>query len=67
LEFKPTGYGRRGSNVPYKVVHCQVCKQGIGGQDFPERMAKIRSHYKKKHPKKWKEAIRRGVLKRKAR
>ena len=51
--------------MPYKVVHCRVCKQGIGGQDFPERMAKIRSHYKKEHPKKWQEAIRRGVLKRK--
>lgn len=46
---------------PFKTVHCRVCGAGIGGEDFPQRMAKLRRHYAAKHPRKWKESIKRGV------
>ena len=47
--------------MPYRLVHCRICNAGIGGEDFPQRMAKLRRHYAEKHPRKWKEAVRRGV------
>ena len=47
--------------MPYRVVHCRVCGAAIGGENFPQRMAKLRRHYKARHPRKWKESVRKGV------
>lgn len=47
--------------MPIKQVHCKQCGAGISGYDFSERMAKLRRHYASKHPRKWKESIKRGV------
>jgi len=51
--------------MPMKTIHCRVCKAAISGEDFAQRMAKLRTHYSEKHPRIWKESIRRGVRKRK--
>jgi len=50
--------------MPMLTIHCRTCGAAISGYDFPERMAKLRRHYASKHPKKWREAIKRGVRKR---
>lgn len=41
--------------MPVRTVHCSVCGKGISGYDFPERMKKIRKHYKEAHPRKFKQ------------
>jgi len=50
-----------------EVVHCSVCGKAIRVENFADQMAKLRRHYKKYHPKKFKESIKRGVKKRKER
>jgi len=52
--------------MPYLVVKCKVCGEGIGGESFPQRMAKMRRHYTSAHRRIWKESIKRGVRKRAA-
>jgi len=52
--------------MPVKVIHCKQCGAAISGESFPQRMAKLRTHYSEKHPRIWKESIRRGVKKRAA-
>ena len=62
-------------NLPrYKVVNCRTCGRVIARFDrtkyvgyhvSPEDiMSKTRQHYKKYHPGKFRESIRRGVAKR---
>jgi len=50
--------------MPMKTIHCRRCGKAIRGENFPQRMAKLRRHYKKAHPRIWRESIRRGVRKR---
>ena len=50
--------------MPYREVHCKQCGAAIGGETFPQRMAKLRRHYADKHPRIWKKSIKRGVRKR---
>lgn len=50
--------------MPDRTVHCKVCGTPITGYDFPERMEKLRRHYKKHHPRKWRASIESGVSKR---
>lgn len=47
--------------MPMMTIKCRTCGAAISGENFPQRMAKLRRHYKAKHPKKFKESIRRGV------
>jgi len=58
----------------YGTVTCQTCGKKIrypvspkyiirNGVD-PNRLVYIRKHYSKHHPRKWKQAIRRGIRKR---
>jgi len=47
--------------MPNKTVHCKICGTGISGSSFKERMAKIRRHYKNKHPKAWTRAIKKAI------
>ena len=57
---------KRGNNMP-ETIHCSVCGKAIRVENFADQMAKLRRHYKKHHPKKFKESIKRGVKKRKER
>jgi len=50
-----------------KTIHCSVCGKPIRGYTFEERMAKLRRHYKKSHPRKFREWIRKSVETRKKR
>jgi len=34
-----------------KTIHCRLCGFAIRGKDFATRMAKLRSHRKRRHPK----------------
>jgi len=43
--------------MPEKTVYCRVCGKGIRGYDFEERMEKLRRHYKREHPRKWRESV----------
>jgi len=52
--------------MPRLTIHCKVCGAAISGESFAQRMAKLRTHYSEKHPRIWKESIRRGVKKRAA-
>jgi len=51
--------------VPAQTVKCKLCGGRITGYDFPERMAKLRRHYKRRHPAAFRRSIRKGVKKRK--
>lgn len=51
--------------MPDKTVHCSICGKAVSGYDFPERMAKLRRHRKKYHPKAFRESIRKGIASRK--
>jgi len=42
-----------------KTIHCRLCGFAIKGKDFASRMAKLRSHRKRRHPT----AHRRSVIK----
>ena len=57
--------------MPYKKnLRCRVCRKairGTKGHGFAARMAKVRHHYKTKHPVKWRQSIKRGVAKRRFR
>ena len=50
--------------MPRKTVHCRVCGAPISGYDFEERMARLRRHYKRHHPRIWRESVKRGAEKR---
>ncbi len=50
-----------GEKMPDRTIHCKVCNRPITGYDFAERMAKLRRHYKKYHPSRFKASIKRGV------
>ncbi|MHA1757962.1 MAG: hypothetical protein ACTSVV_14405 [Promethearchaeota archaeon] len=41
--------------MPVRTIHCSICGKAIKGYNFQERMSKLRRHYKKYHPKKFKE------------
>jgi len=43
--------------MPIRTVECSICDAGISGYDFPERMAKLRRHYKRVHPAKFKKMM----------
>lgn len=43
--------------MPVRTVRCSKCGARISGYDYPERMAKLRRHYKKYHPIKFKKMI----------
>ena len=43
-----------------ETIHCQICHRPIRVKDFADQMAKLRRHYKKYHPRKFRESIRRG-------
>jgi hypothetical protein len=47
--------------MPTKTVHCGLCGKAISGYDFSERMAKLRSHRKARHPKAFKASIKKGL------
>jgi hypothetical protein len=47
--------------MPNKTVHCKLCGASISGSTFKERMAKIRRHYKNKHPKAWAGVVKKAV------
>ena len=49
-----------------ELVHCRKCKKGIRVEGFADQMSKLRKHYKSAHPKAFKESIKKGVAKRKA-
>ena len=40
---------------PVRTVRCSICGKGISGYDFPERMGKLRHHYKRSHPAEFRE------------
>lgn len=42
-------------------VRCSICGQGISGKNFADIMAKLRRHRKQKHPKAFRESIKKGV------
>lgn len=47
--------------MPVKTVHCRVCGAPIRGYDFEERMAKLRRHYKRHHPRLWRKSIEKAL------
>jgi hypothetical protein len=47
--------------MPNKTVHCKTCGAAISGSTFEERMAKLRRHYKKHHPAKFRKAIKKAI------
>ena len=47
--------------MPERTIHCSICGARIRGYDFPERMAKLRRHYRAKHPRMFRAGIKRGV------
>lgn len=47
--------------MPSKTVHCKTCGAAISGYTFKERMAKLRRHYKKHHPAKFRKAIKKAI------
>ena len=44
-----------------KTVHCRICGKAINGASFKERMAKIRSHRKEKHPTAHKRSVKKAL------
>ena len=44
-----------------KTIHCSICKQAISGPNFETRMAKLRRHRKRKHPKAHKKSVKKSV------
>ncbi len=48
-----------------ETITCSKCGAKIRVKDFADQMAKLRRHYKKHHPKAFKESIKRGIIKRK--
>ncbi len=50
-----------------ETIHCRKCGQSMRVKNFPDQMAKIRHHYKVKHPRVFKASIKKGVAKRKSR
>lgn len=51
--------------MPVRRIYCSICGKSISGYDFPERMEKLRHHYKEEHPKRFKASIKKGVATRK--
>lgn len=57
--------------MPEKTIRCRICGKAIKGYDFPERMAKLRRHYSRAHPKHWRQSVakslatklKRGIIK----
>ena len=54
--------------MPYKTLKCSKCGKSAPTElrehgKFPERMAWVRGHYKKAHPKTFKESVKKGVVK----
>lgn len=47
--------------MPMKTIHCSLCGKAIKGDNFPERMAKLRRHRKKEHPKAHRKSVKKGV------
>ena len=43
--------------MPMKTVHCRICGHAIRDSTFEKRMAKLRRHRKKKHPKAHRESV----------
>jgi len=48
-----------------RIIHCRTCNKVIMGKkpykkSFPLIMKKVRSHYKRHHPKKFKEMTRKA-------
>jgi hypothetical protein len=48
-----------------ETLHCSQCGRMIHAMNFEDGMAKLRRHYKEKHPKKFKESIKKAVKTRK--
>ncbi len=48
-----------------ETVHCSVCGKAFRVKNFEDQMSQLRRHYKKEHPGKWRESVKRGADKRK--
>lgn len=53
--------------MPSKTVHCSICGEAIRGNDFGERMRKLREHRKAEHPKAHKKSVKKTVKTKRAR
>jgi len=53
--------------MPSKTVHCSICGEAIRGDDFGERMRKLRRHRKAKHPKAHKKSVKKTLKTKRAR
>jgi TRAP-type C4-dicarboxylate transport system substrate-binding protein len=61
-------YHKRFKNPCPKPIHCKICGKAIAGTakaDFKTRMAKLRRHRKRSHPKAHKKSIKKAVRTRK--
>lgn len=47
--------------MPSKTVHCGICGEAIRGDDFGERMRKLRKHRKAEHPKAHKKSVKKTL------
>jgi len=48
--------------MPTRTIHCSICRKAISGYDFPERMKKLRHHYKISHPTEFRKWGRRNLV-----
>lgn len=46
--------------MPMKTIHCGICGTAIRGDDFPERMDKLRRHRKRKHPGAFRQSVKKA-------
>jgi TRAP-type C4-dicarboxylate transport system substrate-binding protein len=50
-----------GKKKKSKTVHCSICQRAISGPNFETRMAKLRRHRKRKHPKAHKKSVKKSL------
>jgi len=53
--------------MPSKTVHCSICGKAIRGDDFGERMRKLRKHRKAEHAKAHKKSVTKTLKTKRAR
>lgn len=47
--------------MPVQTIKCSICDARISGYDMPERMGKLRRHYKRMHPAKFRQMIKKSI------
>lgn len=64
----PRGPEKKAKNeMPRKTIHCSLCGKPIFGDNFPERMARLRRHRKRSHSKAHRRSIKKAVRTRRKR